>query len=630
MPSIREPSERAGGAPLLSLERLSVRYGAGAAERTVVRELSLTLAAGECLGVVGESGAGKSQAFLAVMGLLPPAARVSGSVHLEGLALRGLPRARLRELRGARIAMAFQDPSSALTPHLSIGTQLAETLRRHGRASWRSARERSLGLLERVHMSDAARRLRQFPHELSGGMRQRALLAVALACEPALLIADEPTTALDVTIQAQILGLLAELRRVRGTSIVLISHDLGVIAGLADRVAVMHQGALVELASAEQLFRAPVHAHTRALLAAASALAQPQAAAQALRSAVVASPPAEPALLELRAVSVRYRMRGVRRRALPVLHRVGLLLRAGGSLGIVGESGSGKSTLLRAILQLLPLSEGELRWEGRPVAQLTRAMRRALRAQMQMVFQDPAGSLDPRMTALELVEEPLLLHRHDLDAEARAGAARRMLAQVGLGEPEAARFAHELSGGQCQRIAIARAMVLGPRLLLGDEPVSSLDLTVREQILELIGRLRAQSGAALLLVSHDLAVVRQLCEQVLVLYLGRPMELASVEALFAEPRHPYSRALLAALPVPDPQRQRARLEQALPGEPPSAWDPPSGCVFRTRCPHAAAVCAEHVPPWEMIAPGHHVACHRWAELTRTEPPPARAASQVLD
>ena len=621
MRSIRasRPGESVSGAAL-TLERLCVRYPSTQAQ-AVVQDLSLEVLAGECLGVVGESGAGKSQAFLAAMGLLPVAARVSGSVRLGDTELLGLSAAEWRGVRGTRASMVFQDPASALSPHRTIGDQIAETLVSHRGASRRTARARALELLALMHLSDPQRRIDQYPHELSGGMRQRAMLAIALACEPALLIADEPTTALDVTIQAQILALLAQVRRERGMTLVLITHDLGVIAGLADRVAVMQSGRLVELAPAAQLFRAPEHPHTRALLAASTA-------AGATSPRATAPAPGAP-LIQVRGLRVQYRLRDRARTRLTALTELSFVLGSGGSLAVVGESGSGKTTLLRALLRLLPPSAGTIEWRGRGLAQLSGAALRATRRDFQLVFQDPAGSLDPRMTVEQIVAEPLELHRRELDAAQRSQAVAAMLADVGLGAEHARRFPHELSGGQCQRVAIARAMILQPQLLLCDEPVAALDLTTQQHILDLLAAVRGPHGTALLVVTHNLAAVRRLCEHVLVLYLGRAMECAPTHTLLEQPLHPYTRALLEAAPIADPQRQRDRLAHVLGGEPPSVATPPSGCVFRTRCPHALALCAERAPSWEEAAPDHFVACHRAAELSgrRNGPEPVWPASQ---
>ncbi|HYK26106.1 MAG TPA: ABC transporter ATP-binding protein, partial [Steroidobacteraceae bacterium] len=548
----------AGVRPVLGIESLSVAFATSAGEQYAVRDLTLSVAPGECLGVVGESGAGKSQAFLAVMGLEPAAARVSGRIRLEGLEVSGASRARLKGLRGARMAMIFQDHSTSLTPHLTIGDQIAEAILEHRGGSRRAARDRALELLERVRMSEPARRLGQFPHELSGGMRQRAMIAIALSCDPALLIADEPTTALDVTVQAQILALLAELKREQQLSIVLITHDFGVVAGLADRIAVMQGGRKVEEGEVARIFAQPEHPHTRALLAAARGVA--------VSPVVEASRAEEPSradtALSVKHLSVEFPLRrtGESRGAAPrggprVLRAVDGMsfdLRAGEALGIVGESGSGKSTLVRAVLHLLPRSAGTVVWAGRALEGLDQQTMRALRRQMQIIFQDPLGSLDPHLTAGELVAEPLAIHLPHLSAAERSRAAHAMLARVGLPPGAYDSLPHELSGGQCQRVGIARAMILEPQLLVCDEPVSALDATLRDEIVQLIAALRDEHRTSILFVSHDLAVVRRLCERVLVLYLGRMMELAPTAALCARPMHPYTRELLSAVPVPDP------------------------------------------------------------------------------
>lgn len=612
--------------PVLEIRSLSVAYATASGEQHAVRDLTLSVAPGECLGVVGESGAGKSQAFLAVMGLEPEAARVSGRIRIEGVDVSGPGRARLKSLRGTRMAMIFQDHATSLTPHLTIGDQIAEAVRNHRRATRRAARTRALELLERVRMSDPERRLRQYPHELSGGMRQRAMIAIALACGPALLIADEPTTALDVTVQAQILALLAQLKREEQLAIVLITHDLGVVAGLADRIAVMQGGSKVEEGDAARVFSAPEHPHTRALLAAARGARLEGAPAFNAAPAVDAA--ANDGALAVAHLSVEYPLRrtllgsaALRRREPPVLKAVdgvSFELRAGEALGIVGESGCGKSTLVRAVLRLLPRSGGTVVWAGRPLAGLDRRAMRTLRKQMQIIFQDPLGSLDPHWSALELVAEPLAIHRSDMAPAARASAAAAMLTRVGLSPSTHHRLPHELSGGQCQRVGIARAMILEPRLLVCDEPVSALDASLRDEIVRLIAALRGEHHTSILFVSHDLAVVRRLCDRVLVLYRGRMMELAPTQALCAEPLNPYTRALLAAVPVPDPSLQPERLRRIGLAEDPSrqaneaAAEP--GCLFQARCPHAVARCRTERPPWEKAGEERCVACHRWRDV----------------
>jgi oligopeptide transport system ATP-binding protein len=607
MPSIRATAEPPAAPALLSLERLSVSFLTPHGPVAAVRELSVSVARGECLGVVGESGAGKSQAFLAILGLLAANGRCAGSARFDGEELLGLPAAALDRVRGGCIGLVFQDPMTSLTPHVTVGAQIAEVLVRHRGATRAAARARALELLERVHVSDAPARLGHYPHQLSGGMRQRVMIAIALAGGPRLLILDEPTTSLDVTIQAQILALLLELKRAEGLAMVLITHDLGAVAGIADRIAVMRGGALIEEGAAARLFKSPREPYTRALLDAARLLEGPAAAH---------TPAPGAAALTLADVRVSFalgeRLLG-RRPRFTALAGVGFEVGAGESLGIVGESGSGKTTLVRAALQLLPCS-GRVLWMGRSLGELPPPELRALRRELQLIFQDPLGSLDPRLTVAQIVAEPLGVHARELAAAQRAAAVASALQRVGLSAALGQRYPHELSGGQAQRVGIARAMILKPKLLVCDEPLSALDVPTQEQIVTLLAQLRRESGLSLLFVSHNLALVRRLCERVLVLYLGRMMELAPAGALFERARHPYTRALLAAVPVPDPDLQPARLLHAASGEPPSARSPPSGCVYRTRCPHALPLCAAQVPAWEEAGQGARVACHRWREL----------------
>ncbi|MDB6161356.1 MAG: transporter ATP-binding protein [Gammaproteobacteria bacterium] len=647
------------GASAFHLDNLNVTFSTPEGDVHAVRNLSLAVAPGECLGVVGESGAGKSQAFLAALGLLPANGRASGHARLGPLELIGMPEADLDRIRGARIGLVFQDPMTSLTPHIRIGDQIAEPLIRHAGISSRDASSRALRLLNQVHVTDAERRMRQYPHELSGGMCQRVMIAIALACDPTLLIADEPTTALDVTIQAQILSLLVELKRSRGMSMVLITHDMGAVAGVADRVAVMRAGEVVEVDTVNAVFRAPRHEHTRALLAAlpridvaagpvrggvAGKAGRPGGAAgsaavggaaathgeggspvaagagRGAADALVASAglSTSAAALVLDNIRVQFNVRGrwfAAPQVLRAVDGVSLELAVGEAVGVVGESGSGKSTLARAALQLIRAQSGRVVWLGRPVDALSQSELKPLRRDMQIIFQDPLASLDPRMTAGEIVGEPLQVHRPDLDRAAAEAAVSEALARVRLDPALATRYPHELSGGQCQRIGIARAMVLQPRLLICDEPVSALDVTVQEQIVRLLADLKRESGLAILFISHNLAVVRQLCERILVLYLGRMMELAPAAAVYSRPLHPYTRELLESAPIPDPDVQPARLTRALLGEPPSPLSPPSGCVYRTRCPHAVDVCRERVPEWERAGGASQwVACHRWQDL----------------
>jgi oligopeptide/dipeptide ABC transporter ATP-binding protein len=620
-------------AEVLSLEGLSVTFTTPAGEVQAVQDLSLQVTRGECVGVVGESGAGKSQAFLAVMGLLAANGRAAGkavfggtvapgSAGIDLLSMRG---AALDRIRGARMGMVFQDPMTSLTPHIAVGDQVAEPMVRHLGLSWREARARALSLLQQVHVSDASRRMTQFPHELSGGMRQRVMIAIALACDPQLLIADEPTTALDVTIQAQILSLLVELKRARGMAMVLITHDFGAVAGVADRVAVMQAGRVVELDSVRAVMKAPRHPYTRALLRALPRMESRDGSGDAPERSGDASDAATIAPnLSVSGLHVQFPVsRGwfSRPAVLRAVDDVSFDLRPGEALGVVGESGSGKSTLARAILRLLRPDVGQVVWLGTPVADLSSAALKPLRRNLQIVFQDPLASLDPRLTVGEIVSEPLRVHCPEISATDRAREVADMLVRVGLSSDLAGRYPHQFSGGQCQRIGIARAMILKPRLLVCDEPVSALDVSIQEQILTLLAGLKCEYGMSILFVSHNLAVVRRICDRVLVLYLGRMMELAPVEALYTQPRHPYTRELLEAVPIPDPDIQQARLGGALSGEPPSPLSPPSGCVYRTRCALAAEVCRTVTPAWEPVDPtsesAHGVACHRWREVARS-------------
>jgi oligopeptide/dipeptide ABC transporter ATP-binding protein len=609
------PDPEAGASAVLSIARLGVVFETPQGAVPAVEEVSLTVERGECLGVVGESGAGKSQLFLAMLGLLPASARVSGSARLGPEPLLGRSERELDRIRGARIGLVFQDPMTSLTPHLRIGEQIAEPIVTHCGASWRQARHRALALLKRVHVPDPAQRLRQYPHELSGGMRQRVMIAIALACEPQLLIADEPTTSLDVTIQAQILALLGELKRERGLAMVLITHDFGAVAGIADRVAVMRAGRIVECGSTAAVLKAPREEYTRALLAKVPVLEGVAAAARGSPAS------GAPAALGISGLAVRYARRGAwprGRQMLRAVEDVSLELRTGEALGVVGESGSGKSTLVRAALQLIRPSAGRVTWWGRSLSQLPARELKHLRRDLQIIFQDPLASLDPRMSIARIIAEPLEVHERGLEAAARESRVREMLARVGLGPELLERYPHELSGGQCQRVGIARAMILKPRLLVCDEPVSALDVSVQAQILDLLASFQREHDMSILLVSHNLAVVRRLCDRVLVLYRGHMMELADSRTLFSHPLHPYTRELLDAVPVLDPDVQparlaRARLAQAI--EPPDEEreQAAAGCVFRARCPHAAPVCAARRPLWEAAGPGW-VACHRFREL----------------
>ncbi len=598
-------------APLLAVHGLDIRFATPGGEVHAVRALDFHVAAGETLGIVGESGSGKSQAVLALLGLLADNGRARGRALFEGQDLLALDEPGLNRVRGARIAMVFQDPMTSLNPYLTIGRQMALVLREHRRVSAAEAERECVALLESVEIPEPERRLRMYPHELSGGMRQRVMIAAALSCRPALLIADEPTTALDVTVQAQILTLMKDLRTRYGTAIILISHDFSVVAGLADRVLVMQRGECREEGTAEQIYFAPRHAYTRTLLAAVPRLDRP-GALPAPRTPGRTQAAANP-LLRASDLQVEFGVTEgallARRARLRALSGVSFELAAGEVLGGVGESGCGKSTLGRAVLRLVPVAAGQVSFLGRNLVSMPRPELDALRRDLQIVFQDPLASLNPRMTVRDIVAEPLETFEPALQDAERTNQVAEMLSRVGLDPSHMHRYPHQFSGGQCQRVAIARALITRPRLVICDEAVSALDVSVRAQILKLLLELRRLLDLSLIFIGHDLAVIRQVSQRVMVMYLGRVMEIAPANELFTRPRHPYTRALMAAAPVPDPRIERSRNRQGLGGELPSAVSPPSGCVFRTRCAYAVPTCAATVPALEPSGDAR-VACLR--------------------
>ncbi len=593
--------------PVLSIEDLDIRFSTGDGPVHAVRGLNLRVGAGECLGVVGESGSGKSQTFLAAMGLIAANGRAEGSVKFSGREILGLGRTQLNAIRGSKMSMIFQDPLTALTPHLRIGDQIAEGLRAHQGLSDQDARRRAREWLERVRIGDADRRLRQYPHELSGGMRQRVMIAAAMACAPDLLIADEPTTALDVTVQAEILDLMADLKADTGAAMILITHDMGVIARLADRVAVMREGRLVEEGDVGQVFAAPREAYTQDLLAAI-----PRLDGQGRGDRPLPAPvrPDAPIVVQGDDLKVWFPVRDglfTAPRRLRAVDGVSLEIRRGETLGVVGESGCGKSTLARAIVRLLPPSSGAVTLMGRDITAASARTLQGARKDLQVVFQDPLASLDPRMTVGESIGEPLRVFRTDLDASGREARTVDMMARAGLDRALLNRYPHELSGGQNQRAGIARAMILQPGLVVCDEAVSALDVSVRATIIDLLIELQASFGMAMMFISHDLAVVREISHRVMVLYLGRVMELAERDEIFARPRHPYTQALMEAVPVPDPVVERARIRRRLVGEPPSPLDPLSALRFMPSRRPAVIGGAFEPPGLRDVGGGHLVA-----------------------
>ena len=527
---------------LLEVRDLSVTFGGwrGAAPVEAVRRVSFALDRGETLGLVGESGSGKSVTALSLLQLLPyPAAAHTpeSSIRFQGEELVGAAPARLREVRGNRIAMIFQEPMTSLNPLHTIEKQIGETLLIHKHMGAAAARARTIELLHMVGLRDAESRLGAYPHQLSGGQRQRVMIAMAIANEPDILVADEPTTALDVTIQAQILHLMRELRDRLGMALLLITHDLGIVRHMADRVCVMTQGQIVESGATEEIFARPQHPYTRRLLA-----AEP-------RGKVMPADPAAPVLVEGEGVRVWFPIRrGLFRRIkgyVKAVDGVSLALRAGATLGVVGESGSGKTTLGLALLRLLE-AEGGIRFAGDDIAHERQRRLRPLRRQMQIVFQDPYSSLSPRLSIAQIVGEGLKVHRlAESDAERRQ-LIEEALVEVGL-DPEAAdRYPHEFSGGQRQRIAIARALVLKPRFIVLDEPTSALDMSVQAQIVDLLRDLQRRYGLAYLFISHDLKVVRAMAHDILVMKDGRIVEQGTADKVMTAPEHPYTKALMAA------------------------------------------------------------------------------------
>jgi peptide/nickel transport system ATP-binding protein len=682
------PVPPSASVPLLEVADLRVSIPTEAGLIEAVRGVSFAMEARDTLGVVGESGSGKTMLALAALGLVPETAKVSGSIRLNGRELLNCSPAQWRSIRGARISMVFQDPMTALNPMYTVGWQVAECVRLHERVTRKVAWRRAVDLLGDVGLPQPAQLARRFPHELSGGMRQRVVIAMAIANSPLLIIADEPTTALDVTVQALILDTLRTIREQTGAALMLISHDLGVLAEIADRILVMYAGRGVEIGSARDVFSDPRVPYTAGLLASlppvekrterlaaipgapptgigygagcafaprcplaaepceadpqllpvasghlaachfagqpdASASLEPEAglirrawqangarteSGSGVPPAAEAAPGPDGAVLTVRDLTKNFRVRGSGLRSHSTVHAVSgisLDLEPGRCLGLVGESGCGKSTVARLLMRLEQPTSGSIRLDGTELTGLDDAALRPLRRDLQMVFQDPYSSLNPRLSVGEIVGEPLRVHK----IAGRPDRVRELLAAVGLDPDAAVRFPGEFSGGQRQRIGIARALALRPRVLILDEPVSALDVSIQASILNLLRDLQRERDLAYLFISHDLAVIRQVADEIAVMHLGVIVETGPAEAVCEHPAHPYTAALLSAVPVPDPLRKRSRERILLQGELPSATSPPSGCRFRTRCWKADERCATQEPPLLQIAGSHRVACH---------------------
>ncbi len=547
--------------PVLTVRDLSVNFYVDGEWFPAAVDVSYDVRPGEVLAIVGESGSGKTQSSMSLIGLLPPNGRAYGSAMLDGRELLGMSPGRLRHVRGKEVAVIFQEPMTALNPVYTVGFQIVETLRTHFPMGPKEAKARAIELLTMVEIPEPERRFDSYPHQLSGGQRQRAMIAQALACDPRLLIADEPTTALDVTVQAEILQLMRDLRTRIDSGIVLITHDMGVVADLADSILVMKDGRVVEQGTAEQIFSNPQHPYTRSLLAAVphlGAARTPAVVSEPEPAPTAAAADDRPVVLEAQGMVIEYPGRG-RAPGFRAVDGVDLTLHQGEVVGLVGESGSGKTTIGRAVVGLLPVSAGTLKVAGVDMVGATRKTLAPLRHQVGIVFQDPGSSLNPRLPIGESIGEPMMLHTGLKGAEL-SRRVEELLDQVHLPRAMRNRYPHELSGGQRQRVGIARALSLEPKLLVADEPTSALDVSVQARVLELFQELQREHGFACLFISHDLAVVEILSSRVAVMHQGKLVEHGDTEQVVHAPRHPYTQRLLAAVPVPDPAEQRSRRE----------------------------------------------------------------------
>jgi len=687
-------------APLLDISdlRTEIRLRQGVVH--AVDGVTLQVEAGETLGIVGESGCGKTMTALSIMNLLPSGGHIAGgSIKLNGQELSTLSEESMRSIRGNEIGMIFQDPLTSLNPTMTIGKQIAEVVSLHREVSKEQAMDRAAEVLDLVGIPRVRERIKEYPHQFSGGMRQRVMIAMALACEPKLLIADEPTTALDVTIQKQILELIDDLRLRLGMSVILVTHDLGVIAGRADRVAVMYAGRIAELTDTDTLFARPRHPYTEALFQSLPDKAaeagerlysipglppdlvnpptgcrfaarcryvtdrcreeEPSLTAevvghqfrcfypvgpserrqagqvvdynQSALEAAVEGPGIGDVLLDVEHLVKDYPVtKGavLQRRVgwLSAVADVNFTIRSGETFGLVGESGCGKSTIGKLVVGLEKPTNGQINFEGRDLAKSTGREYRKERRNIQLMFQDSYASLDPRMRAGTLLREPLVIQGIGTKEE-QLERVGDMLDKVGLPRSAADRYPHEFSGGQRQRLGFARALMLNPQLIVADEPVSALDVSIQAQVLNMMKELQHDLGLTYLFISHDLGVVRYLSEKIGVMYLGKLVEVGPAEEVYLRPAHPYTRGLLDSAPVADPAAEKAKVSEGVTGELPSAIHPPSGCRFRTRCPRAQSICADVEPPMQPFAgEGHLAACHFPLEIAVGAPATAAAQS----
>ena len=655
---------------LLEVKDLKTRFRSRGSLVHAVNGVSFHLKRGETLGVVGESGCGKTVTMLSLLRLLPPAAQVeSGSALFEGQDLLKMNFRQIQKVRGGKIGLIFQDPMTSFNPVLTIGDQVGKSLIYHRHASKEVALERAVELLRLVGIPDPEQRVKDYPHQFSGGMRQRAMIAMALACEPELIIADEPTTALDVTIQAQIVELVKDLRDRLGVAIIWITHDLSLVAGLADRIMVMYAGTIVEESTVEELFDDPRHPYTLGLLSALPGVPgrkerpppglHPRLPARFAQTAHFL--PIFPALflccgtLPIRITHIttgrrwkrfqpphglfcrysRKERRGMNTTSQPLIRAVNLVknfpvrlgaygekkavvhavnnvsfeIQAGETLGLVGESGCGKSTTGFTFLQLHRPTSGKCYFKDTDLTALSENELRPYRRKIQIIFQDPYSTLNPRMTIGAALAEPILAHKL-ATKETVTERVVTLLKDVGLSEKALNRYPHEFSGGQRQRICIARALACEPEFIVCDEPISALDVSIQAQIINLMQDLQEKYNLTYLFIAHDLSVVKHICNRVGVMYLGRMAEMGTKEQIFSEPKHPYTQALLSAVPVPNPHIEKTRKRQVLGGDVPSAIEPPSGCHFHPRCPIAVDRCKTEAPEWRQMDDGRWVACHK--------------------